>query len=572
MLGKHLSRLNAATLAIMAFALATPALAQEAGGSADPTAPTIRGVLRNSNLVIERLETIMGLTNAEDQKQTDTLQEYVEIFLFGVDRSKPVRMDIFTVDAESTYRLDVPVEPGNFREFWETNLVPLGIPVQQYAKRPELFRLGGSRNDAFTGYMLFQADQRGGYATIAEHASLLPAQSRESREAEVKNLLDLPYDAAMHLQNNPEGVEQRHQRFAADKEKVLAELKRRAEETEADFELRKFAAGLQYDETQRIYAETKNLIIGGALTADPPISKVSFNLEALPETPLAASIEILGQAPSRFAGIAAPENATSTGRLLFPLDDFRKEHFLAMSKRFRENELIHADAIPEATAEQKEATKKFLNALFDRFDAGVEAGVIDAFMDMTKNEEGVYTVVGGVVSPDAKEWVPALELAPQLKNAPTFKAGVSTLSDVAIHEITFQEDQNPEFAGLFGDRRLLIGTGGDIVWYAAGPNADDQLKAAIEASATEGEASPVVMSFQGELLPAFRILDSRQGDRGNPTLRSKAIESFQEGDGQLRAEIVRDGDALNGLLEVDKGVIRLVGAMLAKISRENLAE
>lgn len=572
MLGKHLSRVNAATIVMMAFALATPAIAQEATGGADPSAPTIRGVLRNSNLVIERLETIMGLTNAEDQKQTDTLKEYVEIFLFGVDRAKPVRMDIFTVDATSTYRLDVPVAQGKFQEFWETNLVPLGIPVQQYAKRPELFRLGGSRNDAFTGYMLFQANQRGSYATIAEHATLLPAQSRDSREVELKNLLDLSYDAAMQLQNKPEGIEQRHQRFAADKEKVLAELKRRAEETEADFELRKFAAGLQYDETQRIYAETKNLVIGGALTADPATSKLAFNLEALPETPLAQSIELLGQAPSRFSGVAAPEDATSTGRVLFPLDDFRKEHFLAMSKRFRENELLHADTIPDATAEQKEATKTFLNALFDRFDAGVEAGVIDAFMDMTKNEEGIYTVVGGVVSPNANEWIAALELAPQLKNAPAFKASVSTVGDVAIHEITFQDDKNPEFAGLFGNRRLVIGTGGDTVWYAAGPNADAQLKAAIEASANVGQPSPTVMSFQGELLPAFRILDSRQGERGNPTLRSKAIDSFKDGDGQLRTEIVRDGNVLNGTLEVDKGVIRLVGAMLAKISRENLAE
>ena len=575
MLGQHSLRIRTVVAAVLAICLAYPAVAQNPAGEpagVRESAPTIRGVLRNSDLVLDRLKTVLSLTSPEDQKQYQTLKDFIEVFLIGVDRTKPVRMDVFTTDEETTYRLDIPVLKSDFADFWQLNLVPLGIPVQQYATQRNLFRLGGGPNDAFTGYMLYAPNKRGGYATIAETGKLLPAPGSPSPVKGVQTLLNTDFDAVIRLQNEPEGVERRHARFAADKDEVLAELQRQANESEADFALRKFAAGVQFDETERIYAEAKNLIAGAAVTADPARGRLEFTLEALPDTPLADSIGLLGQEPSRFASVPVPENATSTGRINFPLDEFRKQHFLAMSKKFRENELAEAEAIEGATAEQIAATKNFLNGLFDRLDAGIEAGVIDAFMDMTQNEQGVHTVVGGVVSPNAAEWVPVLELIAQLKDPPTFKKEIGKVGDISLHEIVFPEGKNPAFEDLFGGRRLIIGAGGETVWYAAGPEADARIKATIEAAEKPGEPSSTIVTFRGELLPAFKILDRRQGEKGDVDLRARAIEAFQNGQGQVELDVVRKGESVAGKMVVDGGVLRLIGASLAKMSRENLAE
>lgn len=574
MFGIHCPRLRAALAATLALCLAGSVYAQAPAKPPEKVfqpAPTIRGVLRSSQLVLDRLKTVLSLTSAEDQKQFETLSTNIELFLVGVDRTKPVRVDVITLKNSTTYRLHVPVLDDKIYEFLEYNIYPLGIPYQQFAKQPNTYRLGFRPNAAFDGFMLYDAAQRGGYATIVEIAELFPFPNGPSPVEGVQKLLARGFDAALRLRNEAEGVEKRHQRYAADKAQVLGELARRPNESALEFELRKFAAGVQFEESERLYAEAKELIVGLAINSDPARGRIEFEIEALPETSLAKSIEILAQEPSRFASIPVPEEATSSGRINFPLDQFRIENFLAMSQKFRKTELSEAEDIEGATPEQVAATKKFLNALFDRLDAGVKAGVIDAFMNMTQNEEGVYTVVGGVVSPEARKWTPVLELATHLKNPPEFHQDVGKVGEIALHEIIFPDGKNPQYVGLFGDRRLVIGIGDNTVWYAAGPEADARLKAAIEAAKKPGNVDSTVVSFHGELLPAFKILDQRRGEKGEPDLRARAIEAFTDDQGQVDLEITREDDTVSGTLNVDAGVLRLIGASLAEFSREHLA-
>lgn len=574
MFGIHCSRVCAVLTASLAICIAGSVVTPTPAFSADKIfepAPTIRGVLRSSQLVLDRLKSVMSLTSAEDQKQYETLAQNIELFLIGVDRKKPVRVDVITLDDSTTYRLHAPILPGKILEFSQFNLEPLGIPVQKFAKQPNTFRLGFRRNSSFDGYMLYDPNQRGGYATILEIPALFPVPKGPSPVQGVKKLLARDFDAALSLRNEAEGVEARHKRYAADKAEVLGELARRPNESAQDFELRKFAAGVQFEETERIYAEAKELIVGTAVGSDPTRARIEFELEALPGTPLAKSIEILGQKPSRFASIPIPKEATSSGRINFPLDQFRIDNFLAMSQKFRKTELSETEDIEGATKEQIAATKKFLNALFDRLDAGVKAGLIDGFMNMTKGEKGVYTVVGGVVSPEAKKWVPVLELATHLKNPPEFHKETGKVGEVTLHEIIFPEGQNPQFADLFGDRRLVIGIGNNTVWYAAGPEADTRLKAAIEASKKPGKVDSTVVSFHGELLPAFQILDQRRGEKGEPDIRARAIAAFTDDEGQMDLEISLKDERITGKIKIDSGVLRLIGASLAEFSREKLA-
>ena len=570
MFGTRLSRFVSASLfACLCFAADRPVAAQLAEGDA----PEIRGVLVNSDAVLDRLQMVLGLTTPEEQKQHDTLKDFIEVFLIGVDRTKPVRLDVLTGGEETTSRLDVPIDqrPGEFANVWKLNLVPLGIPVREFVLQPGLYKLGGSPADAFTGFMIYDAKERGGYATIVEDAKFLPGKNAPAPPQGVQALLGAGFDAAVHLTNKPGGVDARHEHFAKEREKVLDKLKKDVDESASDFELRKFAAGVQFDQSQRIYAEAKDLLVGLKVSPQPAQATASVRLEPLPGTQLAGAVELLGTKASRFAGIPRGEGDATSGRVNFPFDEFRKKNFLALSQKIRETELEEIETEEDRTPEQKQATREFLTGLFDLLDEGIEAGILDGFLEMAKGDDGKYNVVGGLKSPDATKWVPVLSLIPKLNGGAGFKQEVGEHAGFAIHEIAFNKEEHPDFLELFGSERLLIATGPDALWYAAGPKADELLRQSIDQAASEGEPSPEVVSFRGELLPGLRILHRRLGSVGHEKIRNLAIQAFQEGGGRITAEVVRKGAAIDGELVLGTDLLRFIGKALADFSKENLA-
>lgn len=547
--------------------------AQAAVPNAEAVAPEIQGVLANSQRVLDRLKVALDLTTAQEKKQYDVLKEYIEVFLPGVDRSKPVRMDVLTGGDVTTYRLYVPVD--SFQEFWKQNLVPLGIPVQQYRNRPGEFKLGGGRDDAFFGDMLYDKEKREGYAIIWERpagqkqAKLPPAEAQVPLTP-VQDLLDAGYDAAIRLRNKPEGVDVRHQHYASNREEILGKLKRDTDESVSDFNLRKFFAGIQFDETERLYAEAKEFIAGLTVSPMPEQAIGKLRIEPLPGTSLAGSVAMIGQQPSRFAGVPVGEKAASTGRINFPLDPFRQKNALDLVQKIRENRLEKLDADKDVTAEQKEARKQAANLFADLVSAGINMGVADGFLEMTKEEGGGYTMVGGMKVPAGAAWIPLIELLPKTGRASGARTNTAEHSGVALHELALTKEEHPSYFELFGDGRLLAGTGPDTIWYAAGPNAEEALKRAIEQTAQPGEPSPTFLSFRGELLPAVQVLDRRLGKKGQDKYRDMTIEAFGNGEGRLTADLTRNGDAIDGEMSFDRGVLRAIGKGLAEFSRENL--
>ncbi|MBA3314069.1 MAG: hypothetical protein M3552_05205 [Planctomycetota bacterium] len=578
MYGSHPPRTAfVALLFVSAACLARPSAAQDApaakaDGIPAGVAPEIRGVLTKSEIVLDRLQTAMKLTTDKEFEQYATLKDFIEVFLIGVDRQKPVRLDVLTGKNETSYRLHVPIAEGQFRDFWKENLVPLGIPVQGYAKQPGLYRLGGNAGAAFNGLMLYDPKQRGGYATIVEDAKELPPPNGPVPTAGVQDLLKSGHDAALSLRNQAKGIEERHAHFAAQREDVLGKLKRDTDESASDFNLRKFAAGVQFDETERLYAEAKDVFIGLQVTPESAQAKGALRLEPLPGTSLADSVALISQNASRFAGVPRGEGGATTGRINFPLDPMRKEHFLALSAKIRENEIEEVGLSQESNPAQKEAGKQFLTGFFDLIDEGLTAGLIDGFIEMAKGHGELYTIVGGLKSPDGTKWIPVLSLVPQLRNGPTFKENVGEHAGVTFHEMVVTKEQHPDFIELFGDGRLLVGTAKDAVWYAAGPQAEETLKQAIDQSAGAGEPEATFLSFRGELLPGLRILDRRLGTTGFDKFRKMAIDAFENGDGRASIEMTKNGDAIDGSIVLEPGILRLVGKALADFSQQNLAE
>ncbi len=573
MLTTHLARIAFGALAASTIAV-MPATAQEgsAAGSSLPAkaVPEIRGVLVDSQTVLDRLETVIQLTTPEEQKQHDALKDFVDVFLFGVDVAKPVRMDLMTGGPVTTYRLDVPVD--NFQDFWQLNLEPLGIPVQRYAKPAFLYRLGGNPNAAFTGFMMYDPQARDGYATIVEDHKQLPDPNGPPPTQQVQNLLESGFDAGMQLLNasgDAESIRLRHEHFAAERAKDLDQLKRDVDESVSDFKLRRHAMEVQFAESERLYAESRNLIAG--LTASDTSGSLKLHVEPLPETSLAESVAILGQQPSRFAGVPRGENSVTSGRIHFPLDEVRKQNLLSLLKMYRENRLEDVDTSDEGTPEQKVADKEFTNGVFDRVEEGVNSGVLDGFVEMTKDDQEIYSMVGAVQSADGTKWTPVIEILPRTSRQTELTMNIGEHAGVALHEVLISKEAHADFHVLFGNGRLLLATGPDAIWYAAGPNADEFLKQAIDQASEEGQADQKVISFRGELLPWIRILDQKLGTSGRDKYRDMAMEAFQQNEGNMTLELERNGDAVDGSLVFDRGVLRFIGKALADFSAENLA-
>jgi hypothetical protein len=568
---------SSAVALLASLALCRAAEAQEPQSqpapNAEAAAPEIHGVLANSQRVFDRLQVALNLTTAAEQKQFKILKEYIEVFLPGVDPKKPVRMDILTGGEDTTYRLYVPVD--DFKLFWKKNLDPLGIPVKSYRAQPGVYRLGGGKNDAFDGDMLHDPMQREGYAIIWERpagqkqAKLPPAEAQVPLTP-VQDLLNAGYDAALRLRNKPEGVEVRHQHYAGNRDEILGKLKRDTEESVSDFNLRKFFAGIQFDESERLYAEAKEFVAGLTVSPKPEEAVGKLRLEPLPGTSLAGSVALIGQQPSRFAGVAVGEKAASTGRINFPLDPFRQKNALELVQKMRENRLEKLGAETGVTDEQREARKQMANLFVDLVSAGINAGVADGFLEMTKEESGVYTMTGGMKVPDGAAWIPLLELVPKTGRASEVKTNTGEQNGVALHELTLAKEEHASYFELFGDGRLLAATGPDTIWYAAGPKADETLKRAIEQAAQPGQPNPTFLSFRGELLPAVQVVDRRLGKKGQDKYRDMAIEAFQNGEGRLNATLTRNGDAIDGEMSLDRGVLRAIGKGLADFSKENL--
>ncbi len=562
-----------AGIALLAAGLAaTPAAAQPqlpAGA-----APEIRAVLTDSQRVLDRLKLVVGLTNAEEQKQYATLKDFVDVFLIGVDPAKPVRFDVQTDEAATRYRMFVPVEPGKFTDFWKLNLVPLGIPVHSYPKVPGLFQLGGQPTDAFTGFMRYDPKDRNGYAVIAEKIEDLPADARPPLET-VKNLLGLGYDVAAELTNTPGNEAARLAHFQSQKTKTLGQLQRDAAESASDFEARRYMAELQFDQTGRVYAEAQKLFLGSKLDPKTSVASGAMTIDALPGTSLAAAIDAFGKTPSRFAGMPRDEQASSSGRINYPLDKFQRDQFLELMKRVRAAELEDMAAAKDATAEQKTAGAAFINALFDRLDEGLAAVPIDGFVEITRGDKaagGKLTMVGGLLSPDGKKWDDVIELLPKTRRASNLKMNTGEHAGVSLHELTLTKEEHPGWYEIFGGGTLLAGTSKDAIWYAAGPNADAALKKAIDEAAQPGQPTDAVIAFRGELAPWTRILDAQLGTELLRDIWSKARDSFSEGVGVVTVNMTRTATGLESLLAIDRGVLRVIGKELTKFSKENLAE
>jgi hypothetical protein len=602
-------------LVFCALLLICGRLAPAAGGEAPPTRVVI--VVSSADAILADLEHMVSGLGANPGGWQGNVFPNIDIFLYGVDRSKPIRFDQ-VIDAKSGQRTHfmVPLEEGTgLNDFIKDNLDPIGI-VAKPVKRGDktYYQLGtGKPGDVYNGWMRVAND----YAYISSQDYDVPA-GIAAPDASHKLLLDAGYDLAVQLSNAETTLDQRQASFARFRENTLAGVKKRLNETKEAFALREKNSQQQLETMERLFVESSELTIGWTTETSknagdkegearkPSEGRGHLALSAVAGTALEATLKAQAVKPGYFQNIKSADNAVLSGRLNFTLDDLLKKQFGETYELSHPVNHQKIDATEGLTETQKAARKEIYDHLFAMLDSGLELGAWDGVVEITPQESGTHHFLFGIRSTDGTKATEIVSLLPDAKQGWKTELDVDSEGEVKIHKLSITEGYPKALQDFFGPSgEFFIGAGPEAVWISGGDNALQVMKDGIKAVATPAEKTdPVIARLDLKLLPVLQVfkglrdegvLDLMQKLQANAPeeepaeegaaekpgsetarmlqdfeWREAAIEALKDANDKLHMHLERKEDHLEGTTTTAEGLLKMLGVLIAKFAKENL--
>ncbi len=544
-----------ALILFVAFSLPRVATAQE-----NKAAPNISLVQINADGMIADLKYLV-LDLAGDKKGWTNLEQLIPTFLEGIDKQRPLRIDILLGEnQQQRYRLILPISDlGEFRD----NLEVFEISSKKQRKGP--YKLG----NLFEGFMQYLQDKK--YVIISE--KLDEVENIEDPLKRVQELIKAEYDFSALITNEKEGVDLRKKSMTKTREQLQAAIKKKRDETDNAFELRKLAFTHQMDEAERLFAEAQKMIIGWTTDAAQNEGRLVFSLKAIEGTSLDESIKQFATKPSYFANVEVKQDGILNGRINHPLDEMRKANITAFYSLLLPSIKERIDSNKDLTDKQKEAGKKISELIIQMLDAGKETSLIDGFINTSSADGGKYALLGGIRSTDGAKLKEVVELLPSLMKGQTVEVDVVNEENLKIHKITIREEFQAGFYELFGDgEALYVGSTPEALWMAAGPDAIQNIKDAakkVKEPAPE-KVSPNVIELNVKTLPWLKLINKIRDKKGNVEIREMLLSSLTDKDDTFTFVMKREGDVIDGKAKLDKGILKFIGNVIAKFSKETL--
>lgn len=524
--------------------------------------PTVTVLLRSANELFDDLKFVMGLANAPNQYET--LVANIDVFLTGVDRTKLIGVRSYLTGGRFDHILSLPIVSVAQLKTFLANIDALD--VKSKLVRPNVYRL----SKLFEGYLYYD----GAYA----HLGVKEADVVAMKGAPPVELLS-SYDLAVVLDNRGQTVEARRKGFdeiSKEMHKAIDQSKKLDQEHDGDFKIRKTAAHQQVVELERFFVESSQLTLGWTTSAKNKNAVMNIDLSAVPETSLAASIELIGKGTEDFTGISE-QGAVVVASINFPIDDLRKAHMLEMIKLSRPRAKQVIESSTKLSAAQKETDKDLTDLGFDIAEGIANTGIFDGFLRMYPSEKAgeksVYSLLGGGKVADSEKILKILHRLADHLGKDKVKLDIAKEGDVAIHTLAVPEKQQAEFPELFTkDAIAYIGTSKNAVWFSVGDKALDRLKGAIAAPKQpgDGKSTSTALDLHGRFLPWAEMLDTRLGKTGDVQLRKQALESFRDGKDTGSLKVIRVDKDVKVHMQIDEGVLRFAGKLMAKFVKESL--
>ena len=539
----------------------------------------IRVVIPSVTAVEDDLKWLIELSPTPDlKKQWKNVKEnLIEAFTQGVDEKKPLSIDLVFRKDELSYESRIPI--SNLLNKNNGFLPSLrGMGYQNKAIGQDFYEVFEKGKKPF--FLRYEKD----YAWIASLKESVPA-NRPLPTADLQPLLNLKKDVVAELKNDAAGLAKRRANFQALRTQFEALVRIKRNEDQNVFNLRKLSATQYLNEAERFLVESESLQASWTTNAVSPdgFGRGEFSLTALPETDLLKSIEQFAVKPSYFANVKLHDSPIAVGRLNFPLDSVRVAHLKDFYKAVRPVVESEIKARPAATYsdEQKAATQQATTTFLDLLNAGLDLGVVDAFVDAHGVSPGKNSLVCGIRTANGKQADEIVKILPKLKSEWEVKLDVHEHGGVKIHELTVPKTRLESFQKVFANNTVIyVGTSQDAVWGAAGVDGLAQLKTAIDqvAQPAPEKADPVVVSYQVQFarlvklveviqkeLPAVAGLtkDQQQQRKDLEKYRKLAQDAMAGCESLMKGELRRTDNKIEGFIDMNECVLKYIGSVVA---------
>ncbi|MBI5756969.1 MAG: hypothetical protein HZA46_00460 [Planctomycetales bacterium] len=545
--------------------------------AADPKAakaaaqPAITIVLNSAGEFLGDIEFLFKLAG-EPPARFRTLADTLEAFLDGVDRTKPLGVQVFVDGTDFKYVAFFPVKSTDLKKFLE-NLAGLGIKSKKGADGS--YALTGD----FEGFLRAIGDQvvigstKGDILLVK--SALAPIVGKDG-------------DIVVLLDNSGQPAEDRRKGMTTLRANTEKTLKKKEGESDLTFAVRKAATLQQLDELERFFVDSAKILAAWTTSAKDKNATFELDLTAIPGTSLEKSVQLLGTTDNLFGGIETKGTVASL-TVNFPIDDLRKKHLAEQVKLTKSLIEFDTNAAANRTAEQKAADKVVVAAISDAVDANIAAGSFNAFLRIHPNAGGKFATVGGIHVADVGKVMAVLKAIEAREGADKVKFDADSEGDVKIHafEIADVKKEAPEFLGA--DGKLYLGTGKDTLWIATGDNAVEQLKTAIKSAKTEpaNQDKSTMIDLQMRLGPWLELLDGRRAkdDAAAPAsaktpeekkkaksreMRKLAVSTLKDCQDTLSFRLERDGQTVKLRAQFDECLLKLAGKISGKVVKEKL--
>lgn len=558
-----------------------------AGASAISAAdPRVIVLLRSADALTADLRHLCVDLAGKPNEWKNNVLPNIDVFLFGVDQTRPIRFDhLMGVEGGHRRQIMVPIE--NLSTFIKDDLDPISIVAIPVEGQDDLYALGGAD---FVGWMRI----KNGYAVLADasHLADIPADMPPPDDSH-SELLKLGYDFAVQFKNSATATTLQTAALAACREHSLAATLERPDETPVAFAFRRLNARHWLEKQEQLFRDSSLMTIGLKLDPRREVGAGRFILSALPDTPLARTIQQQVQRPSRFAGLADQEDSILTGQLNYTLSASTIRQFAEFwnaARRPLEEQIDHTEGL---THSQKQARKEIVRILLEGLTASLDLRKWDGLMQISPNENGTHSGLLAFSMKGPARITRILELLPAANSRFKTELNVNTVGDVAIHKLSISANDPPTLHDFFcSSAELFVGTGPDTLWLCFGDGALNELLAAIAASsaAPDGDGDPTIARLDLRLLPILQLLNRWQmegnfdlldvltgRDRsgappsalGDLEWRNIIIDALQGEDDRLHFDVQHIDDRLEGQASVESGILKAIGEVTTEFFRQN---
>ncbi len=540
----------------------------------------------------------------EDKAWESSVLPNIEIWLFGVNPSKAVGLDVF-FDAEIGRALEFHVPIANRKDFLNNNLGAVDITTRQDRKNKDLYEVGGVSE----GWLLFtKAGDGQEYGSIVTNKANLPTKSPTGK---FEVFQKAGYEAGLRWSALEATKAQREKGFARMLSEVMSNVKKRPEETAAQFEMRKLTVEQNATRLTRMLSNTSELMAGWSTDVKAKKYGGSSTMTGLPGSDVEKNIKAIGTVPSKFAMVTTPDNSAMSARVMLPLAEVyqaeQAQTYTASLNSLKER----IDGKEDISAEEKTARKKLAEHVIQIATDSLKLGWLDVYAELVPSQGSLYTGVVGVRVQDSSLAKSIVELLPDAQKGWTVKTDTAEESGAKIHVVDMRAKLPITLKTYFGEAgEAVVATGEQTVWIAVGPEGMARLKAALQASTGTGDGVNTPLKVAMHVQPALEIGKSLTEDRDIELFRTlkegslfkgpaqetgekkdgkkdeerrvnrNALKNFKWHETALKAlaggndvvtiEITRKEDALLGELKCEEGVMRAIGKVIAKFAVEML--